>query len=169
MDAFDWCSRLESKTGVFVPSPSRLGHPNYHRAEGALSIVAPENIDENTSVLMTNSITAFIELVRVGAHFSSMSGCFLHLPRVYFSHNERPYTVKKSDHRSDLVLSARTHSHDSVLLCHIPNAPVFFWISVFFSKLSRRRKMKIGSIRITKCGGHCIQMPCPSHLITTDS
>ena len=80
---------------------------------------------------MTNSITAFIELVRVGAHFSSMSGCFLHLPRVYFSHNERPYAVKKSDHRSDLVRSARTHN---VLLCRIPNAPVFFWISVFFPR-----------------------------------
>ena len=80
---------------------------------------------------MTNSITAFIELVRVGAHFSSMSGCFLHLPRVYFNHNERPYAVKKSDHRSDLVRSARTHN---VLLCRIPNAPVFFWISVFFPR-----------------------------------
>ena len=80
---------------------------------------APENIVENTSVRkMKKSIMAVIELVRVRARLSSMSGCFLHLPQVYLSHNERPYVGEMFEHQSDLMLGAdgnTEHCHFQVL------------------------------------------------------
>ena len=48
----------------------------------------------------------FTELVRVRARPSGMSGCFLHLPRFYLRHNERPYVGEMFEHRSDLVPGA---------------------------------------------------------------
>ena len=52
------------------------------------------------------------------SHFPGMSGCFVHLPQVYLSHNERPYVGEMFEHQSDLVLGAdgnTEHCHFRVL------------------------------------------------------
>ena len=55
---------------VFPLIQDELRDITHDRAEGALSIVAPENIVENRSVLMKNFTMAFRGLVRVCPRFS---------------------------------------------------------------------------------------------------
>ena len=68
------------------------------RAEGALSMRAPENIVENTSVRKKMSMD-FIELVRMRGDFFGMSYCSEHLPQDQLTLFDGCYAREKSEHR----------------------------------------------------------------------
>ena len=82
-----------------------------NRAEGALSIVAPENIVEIRSVLkMKNFTMAFRGQVRVTLLKLSVSDCTEVSPLDYFNTFGKRYAHENEFHRLDLVMTVASHT-----------------------------------------------------------
>ena len=68
---------------------------------------SPRRSKLDFEIFVFSFATDFKKVVRVGTKLSGMSGSIIHFPQVHLSHLKNSYGGKKSEHRSELVPSAR--------------------------------------------------------------